>query len=362
MAELQIRKISKSYQKNEGYVLQSVDLTIKSGEIFFLLGPSGCGKSTLLRMIAGLIEPTSGTILLDGRDITHLPPEKRNTPMVFQSYALWPHLDVYENIAFGLKQLRLPAAEIRQRVENILETVHLESYIHRKITSLSGGQQQRVALARALALNPSVILLDEPLSNLDAKLRDDMRLEIRRICKERALTAIYVTHDRKEALSMADRLAVLHQGIVQQIGTPRELYMNPVNRFTASFLGDANMLDGELVRDDEKSWFFQTQIGEIAVRKINKSGHEESYQKAQKYSLMFRPENVLFEDNCSREYPENHIRAEILENSYWGESSFRTMQAGSFRFYANEFAAPERSAGALEKIILPADRIIPLSC
>ena len=359
MAELQINQVSKMYQKNEGYVLRSVDLTIRSGEMFFLLGPSGCGKSTLLRMIAGLIMPSEGRILLDGKDITDLPPEKRNTPMVFQSYALWPHLDVYENIAFGLKQLKLSSGKIRDRVERMLKIVQLQDCIHRKVTSLSGGQQQRIALARALALDPQVILLDEPLSNLDAKLRDSMRLEIRRICKEQGLTAVYVTHDRKEALSMADRLAVLHQGNLQQSGTPRELYLHPVNRFTASFLGDANMLDGEVISEDSESVLFRTGIGNLQMQKDQNYDLHSSYAAGSKYTLMFRPETVIF---CSQPSEKNCFKAQILENSYLGESSSRTMQIGGFSFFANEFAAPERAVGSMENIVIPPERIVALSC
>ena len=358
MAELQINQVSKVYQKSEGYVLRSVDLTVRSGEMFFLLGPSGCGKSTLLRLIAGLIMPSEGKILLNGRDITNLPPEKRNTPMVFQSYALWPHLDVYDNIAFGLKQMKLSSGEIRDRVNRMLKTVQLEDCIHRKITSLSGGQQQRIALARALALDPQVLLLDEPLSNLDAKLRDNMRLEIRRICKEHGLTAVYVTHDRKEALSMADRLAVLHQGNLQQCGTPQELYQYPANRFTASFLGDANMIDGEVVTAENASVLFRTGIGEIVMQKNNEHDQNQ-YAAGQKYTLMFRPEVVVFGRPSAEK---NVFSAKILENSYMGESFSRTLQIGDTRIFANEFAAPERAAGTLENIMIPPERIVALSC
>lgn len=212
MAKLELIDIEKTYQTSEGKILNGINLTVEDGDLTFLLGPSGCGKSTLLRILAGLLKPDSGKILLDGKDISTIPPEKRNMPMVFQNYALWPHMDVYDNIAFALKNLKLEKKEIHARVLEMLESVQMGSFIHRSIPSLSGGQQQRIALARALAMNPAVLLLDEPLSNLDAKLRDTMRFEIRRICKERNLTAVYVTHDRKEALSMADQVAVLEKG------------------------------------------------------------------------------------------------------------------------------------------------------
>ena len=204
MAEVSIEKLTKSYDGTVK-VLDGVDLHINQGELVFLLGPSGCGKSTLLRILAGLVSADSGSISFDGRDIISLPPEKRRAAMVFQNYALWPHLNVFENVAFGLRMDKVPRKEIEKRVMESLEQVQMEKFIHSAVTQLSGGQQQRVALARALAVDPAVLLLDEPLSNLDANLRDTMRREIKRICTERKLTALYVTHDRREALSMADR-------------------------------------------------------------------------------------------------------------------------------------------------------------
>ena len=240
---IKIENLSKSYTPGT-LVLQPLDLEISSGELFFLLGPSGCGKSTLLRLIAGFITPDSGRIWFDDRDVTALPPEKRNAPMVFQNYALWPHLSVYENVAFGLKAQKFPREQVRDLAMEALKVVRMDAFADRKTPQLSGGQQQRVALARALAVAPELILLDEPLSNLDAKLRDEMREELREICQARKLTAIYVTHDRREALSMADRMAVLDGGKISQIGSPSELYRHPENRFTASFLGDMNFISG----------------------------------------------------------------------------------------------------------------------
>src|SRR5215469_11429785 len=207
--------------------LDRISLTIGTGELFFLLGPSGCGKTTLLRHIAGFYRPDEGRILLAGEDVTFMPPHKRNTGMVFQNYALWPHLTVEKNVAFGLEERRLPKGEIRTCVREALESVHLENVSERKISELSGGQQQRVALARAMVIRPTCLLLDEPLSNLDAKLRLEMRAEIRRICKEFQLTTVYVTHDQKEALSVSDRMAVLDQGRILQVGTPLEVYRRP---------------------------------------------------------------------------------------------------------------------------------------
>ncbi|UYV12319.1 MAG: ABC transporter ATP-binding protein [Phycisphaera sp.] len=226
--------------------VDDIDLVIEPGEIFFLLGPSGCGKTTLLRMIAGFIEPSAGTIHFNDRDITRLNPNKRNAGMVFQSYALWPHMTAAENVAFGLKVRKLPKAERLKRAKAALEDVQLAHLADRKPGELSGGQQQRIALARALVIRPDVLLLDEPLSNLDARLRNDLRDEIRRICKSAGITTVYVTHDQKEALSVADRIAVMRDGNVVQAGSPMELYRRPTTTFAASFLGDTNLIPGEL--------------------------------------------------------------------------------------------------------------------
>ena len=231
--------------------LDQIELTIETGELFFLLGPSGCGKTTLLRHIAGFYQPDEGRILFDGKDVTRVPPHQRNTGMVFQNYALWPHLTVEKNVAFGLEERRLPKAEIDRRVTEALGVVRLEELARRKIHEMSGGQQQRVALARALVVRPACLLLDEPLSNLDSKLRLEMRQEIRRICREFRLTSVYVTHDQQEALSIADRIAILNSGKLLQVGAPAEIYRNPRNRFVAEFIGEANFLTGQMVSRNE---------------------------------------------------------------------------------------------------------------
>ncbi|MEI6034974.1 MAG: ABC transporter ATP-binding protein [Verrucomicrobiae bacterium] len=226
--------------------LNGINLRIEPGEMFFLLGASGCGKTTLLRSIAGFCTPDSGRILLGEEEVTRLPPHKRNTGMMFQSYALWPHMTVAKNVAFGLEERRVPAAEVRQRVAKALESVQMGPYAERKIAQLSGGQQQRVALARALVIRPRCLLLDEPLSNLDAKLRLEMRAEIRRVSKEFGLTAIYVTHDQKEALSISDRMAILDGGRIAQVGAPEEVYRRPHTRAVADFIGETNFLPGHV--------------------------------------------------------------------------------------------------------------------
>ena len=223
--------------------LAGVSLEIQPGELFFLLGASGCGKSTLLRCIAGLESPSEGRIWFGNRDVTTLAPHKREAAMVFQSYALWPHLSVGRNIAFGLEERNVPKDEIRRRVDEALSMVQLAGFGGRSIDQMSGGQQQRVALARALVVKPKCLLLDEPLSNLDAQLRIEMRREIRRIVKENGLTAIYVTHDQEEALAMADRMAILAGGRIEQLGTPEEIYRKPRTAYVAGFIGETNLID-----------------------------------------------------------------------------------------------------------------------
>jgi iron(III) transport system ATP-binding protein len=245
MMALTIAQLTKRF--GDVVALDRIDLRISAGEIFFLLGPSGCGKTTLLRAVAGFALPDEGRILFGDEDVTRLPPHLRHTGMMFQSYALWPHLTVARNVAFGLEERKVPAPEIARRVAEALEQVKMAAYGERKIHQLSGGQQQRVALARALVIRPRCLLLDEPLSNLDTRLRIEMRTEIRRICQEFGLTAIYVTHDQKEALSIADRMAVMESGHLRQVGTPAEVYRHPCSRFVADFMGETNFLVGKIV-------------------------------------------------------------------------------------------------------------------
>jgi putative spermidine/putrescine transport system ATP-binding protein len=228
-------------------VLEGVDLDVHKGEFLSFLGPSGCGKTTTLNIIAGFITPTRGTVSLGGRVVNDVPPYKRNTGMVFQNYALFPHMNVFDNVAFGLKIRRIPAADVAQRVGKALALVQLEEFATRSIRQLSGGQQQRVAIARALAIDPLVLLMDEPLSNLDAQLRRQMRVELRRLQRQIGITTIFVTHDQEEALTLSDRLVVMRGGRVEQIGTPIELYRRPRTPFVAQFLGHPNFLYGEVL-------------------------------------------------------------------------------------------------------------------
>jgi iron(III) transport system ATP-binding protein len=251
MTEIELRGVSKLYGAGGARAVDDVSLSIEPGEFFFLLGPSGCGKTTLLRIVAGLVAPSAGSVLLGGRDVTALPAQKRGTALVFQNYALWPHMTVSQNVQFGPQMKGLPRAACHRLADENLARVQMEAYGARRPNQLSGGQQQRVALARALAAEPACLLLDEPLSNLDARLRLHMRGELRRLVKSAGTTALYVTHDQKEALSMADRIAVMDQGRLVQVGAPEELYRRPANRFVADFLGEANFLEGEVLAPGE---------------------------------------------------------------------------------------------------------------
>ena len=230
--------------------VDSIDLTVDSGEFFSLLGPSGCGKTTTLRLIAGFEQPTSGMILLDGVDVSDVPPHRRNVNTVFQSYALFPFLNVFDNVAFGLRHRKLAKADLKRRVDEALDLVRMTSFAKRRPGQLSGGQQQRVALARALVLNPAVLLLDEPLGALDAKLRRSLKVELKALQERVGITFLYVTHDQEEALTMSDRLAVMNAGKIVQIGTPRQVYEEPADTYVADFLGAANLIEVEVVSAD----------------------------------------------------------------------------------------------------------------
>lgn len=239
MGSITLKQVTKNF--DDVNVIKPLDLEIKDGEFIVFVGPSGCGKSTLLRMIAGLEDTTSGNIEIDGQDATHTPPAKRGLAMVFQSYALYPHMSVRNNIAFPLKRAKVSAAEIETKIANAAKILNLTDYLDRKPGQLSGGQRQRVAIGRAIVRQPSAFLFDEPLSNLDASLRVNMRLEISELHKSLATTMIYVTHDQVEAMTMADRIAVFNGGIIEQVGTPLELYQHPVNKFVAGFIGSPKM-------------------------------------------------------------------------------------------------------------------------
>ena len=288
---VRLEHISKIYKDpktgKDFYAVKNADLEIAPGSFVTLLGPSGCGKTTTLRMIAGFESPDEGEIYLGGEPINALTPNKRDTAMVFQSYALLPHYNIFDNVAYGLKLRKLDKATIKEKVTNILKLVGLEGMEARMTNQLSGGQQQRVALARALVLEPGVLLFDEPLSNLDAKLRVSMRTEIRRIQQEAGITAIYVTHDQSEAMALSDQIIIMEKGVVAQIGTPQEIYYHPASEFVADFIGEANFLRGELVEKKGDQGVVTVEGNQVAVQGV------QGIDLGRPCTLVLRPESAV---------------------------------------------------------------------
>lgn len=308
--------------------LDDVTIGIGQGELFFLLGGSGCGKTTLLRCIAGLETPTSGKVVFDGTDVTKLPTHKREAAMVFQSYALWPHMTVGQNIAFGLEERKVPKPEIRERVAEVLKMVKMEGFEGRGIDQMSGGQQQRVSLARALVVRPKCLLLDEPLSNLDAQLRLEMRSEIRRIVKENNLTGVYVTHDQAEALSIADRMAVMDAGRIVQVGTPQEVYRDPNCAYVAAFIGETNILPGKVAEASDGMAVVETEAGRFSGR-VTTPDWSPSAGDAGMVSV--RPEALKVVDG------EGTLSGRIVETVYLGDViQYRVATTGGVEFQVAE--------------------------
>jgi ABC-type Fe3+/spermidine/putrescine transport system ATPase subunit len=288
MVEIELRNLTKKFGGVRA--ADNINFTIKDGEFFTLLGPSGCGKTTTMRIIAGLEFPTEGQVFFDGMDVTQIPSYERNTGMVFQNYALWPHMKVFDNVAYGLKVRKVPKEEMDERVKEALNQVKLGGMEDRFPTQLSGGQQQRVALARVLVINPAVLLLDEPLSNLDAKLRVQMREEIKALQKRLEITTIYVTHDQEEAMSVSDSIAIQNQGRVMQIGAPLDIYNIPQNVFIATFMGRGTLLEGEITGTDGG---IQMKIGNIVLTGLDSTGKIKTGDKA---SCIIRPESYAIEE------------------------------------------------------------------
>ena len=291
--------------------LDRINLEVDAGEFFFLLGPSGCGKTTLLRILAGFEQPESGRVLFDERDVTDVPPHERNTGMVFQNYALWPHMTVWKNVEYGLTMRDMPQHERDQKVKRALEMVQMSGYAERSPNQLSGGQQQRVALARALVIEPGVVLLDEPLSNLDARLRLEMREQLQDLQRTLGVTMIYVTHDQKEALAMGARIAVMQMGKVAQVGTPREVYMQPLTRFVADFIGEINLISGE-IKSVASEVIAATDVGDIR----GQAGYE-GVQVGDQVLCAIRPEAMDFLDES--ETTDNVIFGRVRRAIYLGE-------------------------------------------
>ncbi len=311
MPEVKLERVTKRYGKVTA--VDRLDLVVHDGEILTLLGPSGCGKTTTLRCIAGFIVPDEGRIFLGEEEVTRLPPEQRDIGFVFQNYALWPHMTVFQNLAFGLQLRRTPKEEIRERVREVLSLVRLSGMEDRYPRQLSGGQQQRVALARALVLRPRVLLLDEPLSNLDAKLREEMRFEIRELQRQLGITAIYVTHDQAEALVLSDRIAVLNEGRLVQLGTPEEIYQRPANRFVAGFIGLSSFIEARVVEVEVETAVLETEDG------IRLRVPRNALAEGQAVTLAVRPEHVEVLEGSPAD-PENAFRVEVIRAAYLGDS------------------------------------------
>jgi len=313
MVKVTLEGVSKLF--GDFLAVDGIDIEVKEGELFFLLGPSGCGKTTTLRVIAGFYKPDMGQVYFDKRPMNDVPPHKRNVGMVFQNYALWPHMTSYDNVIYGLKVRKIPLSERVRRAKEALDIVQMREFAMRYPNQLSGGQQQRIALARAIVTEPEVLLLDEPLSNLDAKLRLETRQEIKRIQSELSITSIYVTHDQEEALSMADRMAIMNKGKIEQIGSPREVYSNPLNSFIAGFIGESNFVDGvvQSVSTDRvvviaasgDEIHARTPIGELEVD--------------QKVVCSIRPESIHIMDHVAQTSMGIQLfEAEIVSLTYYG--------------------------------------------
>ncbi len=326
---LEIKNITKKYGEN--VAVDNVDLTIYEGEIFALLGSSGCGKSTLLRMIAGFENPTSGSIIIDGEDIIGVPPYKRHLNMMFQSYALFPHMTVAQNIAFGLKQEKLPKKVIEERVNQMLKLVHMEEYVNRKPHQLSGGQRQRVALARSLAKQPKLLLLDEPMGALDKKLREQMRLELVNIIESVGVTCIMVTHDQEEAMTMAERIAIMNRGEFIQVGSPRQIYENPNCCFAAEFIGSVNMFESTLVTSGPE-------VGSvIRCKDLEHDIHldiDVDLDDGMEVTVAIRPEKIYLEktspvDENGQPLKDNYTTGVVTEIAYMGDISIYHVKLNS---------------------------------
>jgi iron(III) transport system ATP-binding protein len=312
--EIQLKDIVKRFGTLEA--VSHISLEIHDGELFTLLGPSGCGKTTILRLIGGFHKPDNGEIYFDGKPVTSKPPYERNIGMVFQNYALWPHMTISDNITYGLKLKKLPRAEIGDKVSHVLKLVNLTGLEKRYPGQLSGGQQQRVALARALVLNPDVLLLDEPLSNLDAKIRVQVRAEIRKLQKELGITTIYVTHDQEEALTLSDRIAVINLGKLQQIGTPRDLYERPEDPFVADFIGINNLIPGDVQEVNQtEGWIkVQTKIGLLICIS------DRPYKPGDRCMISVRPETASISQSEDFQKGFNLISGTVSFASYIGNT------------------------------------------
>jgi iron(III) transport system ATP-binding protein len=314
MAAVRLQHLTKTF--GDAVAVRDLSVEIKDGEFFSILGPSGCGKTTTLRLIAGFDAPTSGSIYFDEQEVTTLRPNQRNTGMVFQNYALFPHMTVRENVAFGLRARRMEAEKIQARVKETLALVEMQDYLDRPVTQLSGGQQQRVALARALAVQPSILLLDEPLSNLDAQLRRSTRHELKSLQRRLGITAIYVTHDQEEAFSLSDRILVMHRGAAQQIGAPEEIYFSPASSFVMSFIGHCNFLEGRISEINDKLIWVRCDSWKLSVLSSTARGE---FKQGDAVIVAFRPHDVTLHAEAGRRKNPVSVQLQFAEfaGGYW---------------------------------------------
>lgn len=331
MALLELQNVTAGYGKN--VILKNLNLEVEKGELVSLLGSSGCGKTTTLRLIAGFSEPMNGTVLFDGKDYTHVPLHKRNFGFVFQSYALFPHMSIYDNVAFGLRRRKMPETEIKEKVTKMLHTVDLDGFEKRLPKEMSGGQRQRVALARAMVIEPDLMLFDEPLSNLDAKLRVQMRVEIRRLQQELGFTAIYVTHDQEECFAISDKVAIMNHGVIEQMDRPETIYQHPSTEFIAHFVGFENFLD--LTRDEDGTW----KAGKHNLTILDKVPGEH-------IKACIRPDDIVIGDASS----ENAINGTVKVRTYLGKRTQYNVSTDLGELVVN--AANDQVFGVGDRIIL----------
>lgn len=350
---IRIRNLEKVFRSIHGpvHAVGGIDLDVADSEFVVLLGPSGCGKTTTLRCVAGLERPDRGTIEIAGEIVdsasegNYVSPDRRNTGMVFQSYAVWPHMTVYENVVLPLTEgrYRIPKSQARERVLEVLSLVRLEALETRPVTDLSGGQQQRVALARAIVTRPKVLLMDEPLSNLDARLRDQMRLELRKIAKSVRVTTLYVTHDQAEALSLGDRVCVMHEGKILQVGPPQEVYSRPASRFVAEFVGEMNFINAKVVGPAEADSF----LGRVRCRV------PQAFQTGTAVTLAIRPEDLSLSRSPDQTHPD--MKGTIVSINYVGDATLFEVEVRGMALRVKQPGAPLFAIGDPATIVLPED-------
>jgi iron(III) transport system ATP-binding protein len=330
---LKLRDLTKVFGKDTDQVVavDHIDLDVKEGDLVTLLGPSGCGKTTTLRMIAGFHTPSSGDVFIDGKSMNEIPPNKRPTAMVFQNYALFPHMTVFENIAYGLRIRKEDSEQIKKKVYQIMTLIGLENLEDRQPRQLSGGQQQRVSLARALVMEPKVLLFDEPLSNLDAKLRVSTRLEIRKLQQRVGITSVYVTHDQEEAMTLSDQVVIMNRGLIQQMGSPAEIYSHPANRFVAGFIGKANFLEAKVESFDDSTFYLSFMGKRIIAPRWNKS-----IKVDDSVLIVARPESII----C--EHPDDILVSGTVINSvYFGSQMLYEVELNDKKVLQIEVADPQ---------------------